>query len=50
MRDYFRKKATRRVVLVGRTISLAGRLYEAPAPRIGKQNILLIPRPSPPTA
>ncbi|CAO0819726.1 hypothetical protein DFAR_1100020 [Desulfarculales bacterium] len=37
---YFRKRIARRVAL-NRTISLAGRLYEAPVPLIGKQIILL---------
>ncbi|CAO0824199.1 hypothetical protein DFAR_490011 [Desulfarculales bacterium] len=40
LEDYVRKKATRRVAL-DRTVSLAGRLYEAPVPLIGKQIILL---------
>ncbi|CAO0823130.1 hypothetical protein DFAR_340013 [Desulfarculales bacterium] len=39
LEDYFRKRATRCVAL-GRTVSLAGRLYEAPVPLIGKQIIL----------
>ncbi|CAO0822578.1 hypothetical protein DFAR_3180006 [Desulfarculales bacterium] len=37
---YFRNRATRRVAL-DRIVSLAGRLYEAPVPLIGKQIILL---------
>ncbi|CAO0824080.1 hypothetical protein DFAR_4040039 [Desulfarculales bacterium] len=40
LEDYFRKRATRRVAL-DRTASLAGRLYEAPVPLIGKQIIFL---------
>ncbi|CAO0821288.1 hypothetical protein DFAR_2220003 [Desulfarculales bacterium] len=40
LEDYFRKRATHRVTL-GRTVSLAGRLYEVPVPLIGKQIILL---------
>ncbi|CAO0819632.1 hypothetical protein DFAR_1040019 [Desulfarculales bacterium] len=40
LEDYFRKRATRRVAL-DRTVSLAGRLYEAPMPLIGKRIILL---------
>ncbi|CAO0822908.1 hypothetical protein DFAR_3370006 [Desulfarculales bacterium] len=40
LEDYFRKKAARRVAL-NRTVSLAGRLYEAQGPLIGKQIILL---------
>ncbi|CAO0822525.1 hypothetical protein DFAR_3150005 [Desulfarculales bacterium] len=44
LENYFRKRATRRVAL-NHTISLAGRLYEAPAPLIGKQISLLIPQP-----
>ncbi|CAO0824729.1 hypothetical protein DFAR_850027 [Desulfarculales bacterium] len=43
LEDYFSKRATRRVAL-DRTISLAGRLYEAPVPLIGKQIILLYHR------
>ncbi|CAO0820761.1 transposase [Desulfarculales bacterium] len=39
LENYFRKRATRRVALDG-TISLAGRLYEAPVPLIVKQIIL----------
>ncbi|CAO0819947.1 hypothetical protein DFAR_1250004 [Desulfarculales bacterium] len=38
--SYFRKKATRHVALDG-TVSLAGRLYEAPVPLMSKQIILL---------
>ncbi|CAO0820757.1 hypothetical protein DFAR_1860041 [Desulfarculales bacterium] len=37
---YFRKRAPRRVPL-NRNVSLVGRLYEAPAPLIGKQIIPL---------
>ncbi|CAO0824589.1 hypothetical protein DFAR_710052 [Desulfarculales bacterium] len=40
LEEYFRKRATRRMTL-GRTVSLAGRLYEAPVPLIDKQIILL---------
>ncbi|CAO0823510.1 transposase [Desulfarculales bacterium] len=40
LEDYFRKRATRRVAL-DRTVSPAGRIYEAPVPLIGKQIILL---------
>jgi putative transposase len=40
LKDYFRKRATRRVAL-DLTVSLAGRLCEAPVPLIGKQIILL---------
>ncbi|CAO0821051.1 hypothetical protein DFAR_2090029 [Desulfarculales bacterium] len=40
MEDYFRKRATRRAVL-DHTVSLAGRLYEAPVSLIGKQIIFL---------
>ncbi|CAO0822421.1 hypothetical protein DFAR_3020002 [Desulfarculales bacterium] len=40
LEDKFRKRATRRVPL-DRTVSLAGRLYEAPVPLIDKQNSLL---------
>lgn len=40
LEDYFRKRAKRRVAL-DRTVSLGGRLYEAPVPLIGKQVILL---------
>ncbi|CAO0819596.1 hypothetical protein DFAR_1020006 [Desulfarculales bacterium] len=36
LEGYFRKRATRRVAL-NRTVSLTGRLYEAPMPLIGKQ-------------
>ncbi|CAO0823182.1 hypothetical protein DFAR_340065 [Desulfarculales bacterium] len=43
LKDYFRKRATRRVPL-NSTVSLAGRLYEAPVPLIGKQIILILPR------
>lgn len=40
LEDYFRKRAKRRVAL-DRTVSLNGRLYEAPVPLIGKQVTLL---------
>jgi transposase InsO family protein len=40
LRDYFRK-AARRKVAKDRTITLNGRLYEAPVPLIGKQVLLL---------
>jgi putative transposase len=40
LEDYFRKRAKRRVAL-DRTVSLAGRLYEAPVPLIGKQVVVL---------
>ncbi|CAO0823473.1 hypothetical protein DFAR_3710031 [Desulfarculales bacterium] len=40
LEDYSRKRATRRVAL-DLTVSLAGRLYEAPVPLISKQIILL---------
>jgi transposase InsO family protein len=40
LEDYFRKRARRRVAK-DRTISLNGRLYEAPVPLIGKQVTLL---------
>ncbi|CAO0821123.1 hypothetical protein DFAR_2120012 [Desulfarculales bacterium] len=39
LEDYFSKRAPRRVAL-NSTVSLAGRLYEAPVPLIGKQIIL----------
>ncbi|CAO0822776.1 hypothetical protein DFAR_3990045 [Desulfarculales bacterium] len=39
------KKITPRRVALNRTVSLADRLYEAPVPLIGKQIILLYPRP-----
>ncbi|CAO0820217.1 hypothetical protein DFAR_1450005 [Desulfarculales bacterium] len=42
LKDYFSKRATRRVPLDG-TVSLVGRLYEAPVPLIGKQSILTLP-------
>ncbi|CAO0824886.1 hypothetical protein DFAR_970017 [Desulfarculales bacterium] len=40
LEGYFKKRATRRVAL-DCTVSLAGRLYEAPVPLVGKQIILL---------
>ncbi|CAO0822021.1 hypothetical protein DFAR_2770042 [Desulfarculales bacterium] len=40
LEGYFRKRAARHVPL-DRTVFLAGRLYEAPAPLIGKQIIFL---------
>jgi transposase InsO family protein len=40
LEDYFRKRARRRVAK-DRTVSLNGRLYEAPVPLIGKQVTLL---------
>ncbi|CAO0824498.1 hypothetical protein DFAR_670007 [Desulfarculales bacterium] len=40
LENYFRKRASRRVAL-DCTVSLAGRLYEAQGPLIGKQIILL---------
>lgn len=40
LEDYFRKRARRRVA-TDRTISLDGRLYEAPVPLIGKQVTVL---------
>jgi putative transposase len=40
LRDYFRKHARRRVAK-DRTITLNGKLYEAPVPLIGKQVLLL---------
>lgn len=40
LEDYFRKRAKRRVAL-DRTVSLGGRLYEAPVPLIGRQVTLL---------
>lgn len=40
LEDYFRKRAKRRVAL-DRTVSLNGKLYEAPVPLIGKQVTVL---------
>jgi len=40
LEDYFRKRARRRVA-TDRTVSLNGRLYEAPVPLIGKQVTVL---------
>jgi hypothetical protein len=40
LEDYFRKRARRRVAN-DRTVSLHGKLYEAPVPLIGKHVILL---------